>query len=91
VASVSIGQILDKLGETLDPDKAEELLALALEQLDLPVKEAYTPAEVVAIGTAIADAQRVILAASDLPEARELENAIGPFIDALKQDAPHLK
>lgn len=91
MATVSIGQILDKLGETLDPDKAEELLALALEQLDLPVKDAYTPSEVVAIGTAIADAQRVILAASDLPEARDLENAIGPFIDALKQDAPHLK
>lgn len=91
MATVSIGLILDKLGQTLDPDKAEELLALALETLDLPVRDSYTPAEVVAIGTSIADAQRAILAASDLPEARELEGAIGPFIDALKQDAPHLK
>ncbi len=91
MANVSIGQILDKLCEKLDADKAEELLAIALEQLDLPVQDSYTPAQVVAIGTSIADAQRAILANSDIPEARELEAAIGPFIDGLKKDAPHLK
>ena len=91
MANVTLGQILAKLGEKLEQEKAEELLALALEQLDMPVQESYTPAQVVAIGTSIADAQRALLASSDIPEARELESAIGPFIDALKQDAPHLK
>lgn len=91
MANVTIGQILDKMCEKLEAEKAEELLAIALEQLDLPVQDAYTPAQVVAIGTAIADAQRAILAGSDIPEARELEATIGPFIDGLKKDAPHLK
>lgn len=91
MANVKLGQILAKLGEKLEPEKAEELLALALEQLDMPVQDSYTPAQVVAIGTAIADAQRALLAASEVPEARDLEAAIGPFIDALKQDASNLK
>ena len=91
MSKVSIGAILAKLEQMLEPDKAEELLALALDSLNLPVQADYTPAQVVAIGTAIADAQRAILAASPIAEARELEQAIGPFIDALRQDAPHLK
>ena len=91
MADVSIAQILGKMAEKIEMEQAEELLALALEHLDIPVQETYTPAQVVAIGTAIADAQRAALAASDIPQARELEAAIGPFIDALKQDAPHLK
>ncbi|MOA61905.1 hypothetical protein D3C78_1871680 [compost metagenome] len=53
------------------------------------MQESYTPAQVVAIGTWIADAQREILRESDIPEAQQLEKAIGPFIDGLKADALH--
>jgi hypothetical protein len=86
---LTIVQILDKLGERLEADKAEELLALALEQLGLPVQEIYTPSQVLAIGAAIADAQRALLAGSDIPQARELEKVVGPFLDGIKKDAPH--
>lgn len=86
---LSILQILDKLSEKIEMEKAEELLALALDQLDMPVQASYTPGQVMAIGTAIADAQRAILAGSDIPEAQELERILGPFIDGLKKDAPH--
>lgn len=86
---LTIVQILDKLGERLDKDKAEELLALALEQVGLPVQQTYTPAQVVSIGAAIADAQRAILAGSDVPQAQELERIVGPFLDGIKKDAPH--
>lgn len=86
---LSIVQILDKLSERLERAKAEELLALALEQLNLPVQQTYTPGQVVAIGAAIADAQRAILAGSDVPQARELEQVVGPFLDGIKKDAPH--
>jgi hypothetical protein len=86
---LSIIQILDKLAERLEMDKAEELLALALEQLGLPVQQSYTPAQVMAIGAAIADAQRATLAGSGIPQAQELEKVIGPFIDGIKKDAPH--
>ena len=41
------------------------------------------------MGAAIADAQRSILATSDVPEARELEQVVGPLLDGIKKDAPH--
>ena len=87
--NISIIQILEKLGERLDLVKAEELLALALESLELPVQESYTPAQVVAIGAAIAEAQRSLLAGSEIPQARELEQVVAPFLDSIKKDAPH--
>ena len=87
--AISIIQILEKLGERLDMAKAEELLALSLESLGLPVQETYTPAQVVAIGAAIAEAQRALLAGSDIPQARELEQVLAPFLDGIKKDAPH--
>ena len=83
---VTLVQILDKLAERLEPAKAEELLALALEQVGLGVQDSYTPQQVMAMGAAIADAQRAILANSDVPQARELEQIVGPFIDGVKQD-----
>ncbi|MDB5098046.1 MAG: hypothetical protein JWM80_2467 [Cyanobacteria bacterium RYN_339] len=86
---IGIVQILDKLAERLEPAKAEELLALALEQLGLPVQDTYTPAQVMSIGAAIADAQRATLANSNIPQAQELEKVVGPFIDGIKKDAPH--
>ena len=87
--NLTIVKILDKLGERLEMAKAEELLALALETLGLPVQESYTPAQVVAIGAAIAEAQRQVLATSDVPQARELEQVLAPFLDGVKKDAPH--
>lgn len=89
--NISIVQIIDKLSEHVDEQDAEELLGLALDQLDMPVKEEYTPSEVVAIGTAIADANRQALRESDFPEARELERVLGPFIDGLKADQLELQ
>ena len=85
---LTLAQILDKLCERLERPKAEELLALALEQVGMAVQERYTPGQVMAIAAAIADAQRAILAASDLPAVRELEQVVGPFIDGIKKDAP---
>jgi hypothetical protein len=84
--NISIVQIIDKLSQHVEEQDAEELLGLALDHLDLPVKEEYTPSEVVAIGTAIADAQRETLRESDIPEAQELERVFGPFIEGLKAD-----
>ena len=84
--NISIVDIIDRLAQHVEESDAEELLGLALDHLDMPVKEEYTPAEVVAIGTAIADAQRDTLRQSDLPEAQELERVLGPFIDGLKAD-----
>ena len=84
--NISIVQIIENLSQHVEESDAEELLGLALDTLDLPVKEEYTPAEVVAIGTAIADSQRDTLRASDIPEAQALERTLGPFIDALKAD-----
>jgi hypothetical protein len=86
MADIPLPQILERLEALVEPVKASELLATVLTHLDLPVREAYTPAEVMAIGTAIADAQRAVLAASDIPAARELEATMGPVIDALKAD-----
>ena len=84
--NISIVQIIDNLSQHVEESDAEELLGLALDHLDLPVKEEYTPAEVVAIGTAIADSQRETLRTSEFPEAQNLERVLGPFIDALKAD-----
>ena len=84
--NISIVQIIDNLSQHVEESDAEELLGLALDQLDLPVKEEYTPAEVVAIGTAIADSQRETLRNSEFPEAQQLERILGPFIDGLKAD-----
>lgn len=86
---VTIAQIMDKLGEKLDAEQAQQLLALALEQCELPVQASYTPGQVMALGTAIADAQRATLANSDIEAAREMERVLGPIIDGLKKDAPH--
>ncbi|MEB3222334.1 MAG: hypothetical protein VKS61_09685 [Candidatus Sericytochromatia bacterium] len=86
MAEIPVTAILERLTALIEPDKAAELLATVLTHLDLPMREAYTPAEVMAIGTAIADAQRALLASSEIPAARELEATMGPVIDALKAD-----
>ena len=88
---ISLVDIIDKLSEHVEEEDAQALLAVALDQLDMPVQEAYTPAEVIAIGTAIADAQRETLRESEFPEAQELERVFGPFIDGLKADEFHLQ
>jgi hypothetical protein len=88
MADLTLVQILDKLAERLEMAKAEELFALALEHVGLPVQDTYTPAQVVQLGAAIADAQRTILAGSDVPEAREFEQVVGPFLDGIKKDLP---
>jgi hypothetical protein len=88
---ISIVDIIDRMSQHMDEDDANELLAMALESLELPVQEEYTPQQVVAIGTWIADAQRETLQESDIPEAQQLERVIGPFIDGLKADALHLQ
>lgn len=84
---ITIVEIIDNMSQHMDEDDANELLAMALDALELEVQETYTPAQVVAIGTWIADAQRETLRESDIPEAQQLERAIGPFIDGLKADA----
>ncbi|MEB3329616.1 MAG: hypothetical protein VKQ33_10325 [Candidatus Sericytochromatia bacterium] len=86
MADIPLPLILERLEALVEPARASELLATVLTHLELPVREAYTPAEVLAIGTAIADAQRAVLVASDVPVARELEAAMGPVLDALKAD-----
>lgn len=86
MAEIPLTAILERLNGLVSPEKASELLATVLTQLELPVREAYTPSEVLAIGTAIADAQREVLAGSEIPAARELEASFGPMIDALKAD-----
>lgn len=86
---ITIADIMIKLVEHVEQEEAELLLAVALEKLDMPVKERYTPGEVMAIGAEIADFQRSALAESDVAEARRLEEVVGPFIDAIKADAPH--
>lgn len=83
---ITMAQIMDKLGERLPPEEADVLLAYALDKLDLPVKELYSPPEVMAIGTTIADSQRETLRDCELPEVRELEKHLGEFIDGLKYD-----
>lgn len=87
----SLLQILDKLAEHVEMEEAEELLGIALDALDLPVREQYTRSEVMAIGAAVADSQRPLLAQSDEPLARSLEAAVAPIIDALKADQLHLQ
>jgi hypothetical protein len=89
--NISIVAIIDKLSEHVDEQDAEELLGLALDHLDWPVKEEYTPSEVVAIGTVIADAHRQQLRESDNPDAQALERVFGPFIDGLKADQLELQ
>ena len=88
---ISIVDIIDNMAQHMDEDDANELLAMALDSLEMEVQESYTPAQVVAIGTWIADAQREVLRDSGVPEAEQLERAVGPFIDGLKADALHLQ
>lgn len=88
---ISIVDIIDRMSQHMDEDDANELLAMALDSLDLPVQETYTPTQVVAIGTWIADSQRETLRESDIPEAQELERVVGPFIDGLVADEMHLQ
>ncbi|MFP5502922.1 MAG: hypothetical protein ACLGIN_10570 [Candidatus Sericytochromatia bacterium] len=87
---ITIVDIMSKLVEHVEQEEAELLLAAALEKLDLPVRELYSPGEVMAIGAEIADFNRSALAESDIPEARELEKVVGPLIDAIKEDQPQL-
>lgn len=84
---ISIVDIIDNMSQHMDEDDANELLAMALEAMGLEVQESYSPQQVVAIGTWIADAQRETLRESDIEEAQQLERVIGPFIDGLKADA----
>lgn len=90
MADISLADIVNRLTEHVEKDEAEVLLAVALEKLGLEVQPFYSPAQVMSIGAEIADFQRQALAESDIPEARELEQVIGPFIDAIKADAPHV-
>jgi hypothetical protein len=90
MADITLPDIMNRLCEHVERDEAEVLLAVALEKLGLEVQPMYSPAQVMAIGAEIADFQRQALAESDIPEARELEKVAGPFIDAIKADAPHL-
>lgn len=89
MADITIVDIMAKLSEHVETEEAEVLLAVALERLNLPVREVYSPGEVMAIGAEIADFQREALRTSDMPEVRELEGVVGPFIDAIKADEPH--
>ncbi|MEB3198279.1 MAG: hypothetical protein VKP62_13845 [Candidatus Sericytochromatia bacterium] len=90
MADIPIARILAQLEGLLEPESARELLATVLAQLDLPVAAAYTPAEVMVIGAAIAEAQRSLLAGSGIPAAQQLEAEIGPIVAAIRRDAPHL-
>lgn len=85
---ITLKAIVAKLAERLSQDDAEAHLALALQNLDLPVKDAYTPGEVMAIGTEIANSQREVLAKAELADARILEGSIAPLLDALSAEHP---
>jgi hypothetical protein len=85
---IPLSEILTRLQAFVPPEQAREVLAVALAQTCLPVKEHYMSGEVMAIGAAIAHAQQALLAGSDLPAAQELAAAMGPVLDAIAQDHP---
>lgn len=83
---VPLPEILQTLEKHVDAEKAMSLLGVALDQLDLDVRESYTPEEVMAIGAYIVDGQREELRDSGIPEVQSFEEGIGAFVDGLKAD-----
>jgi hypothetical protein len=86
MSDVSLIEIMDQLSAHVERADAEVLLAAALEQLQWPVQEIYTPEQTMAIGTLIADLQRRMLQETNWDKKQLVEEAVGPFIDGMKAD-----
>ncbi|HEY9721252.1 MAG TPA: hypothetical protein V6D47_04515 [Oscillatoriaceae cyanobacterium] len=84
--NIPLPEIVTALEQHVDAEKAMSLLGVALDQLNLDVRESYTPEEVMAIGAYIVDGQREELRESGIPEVIAFEEGIGAFVDGLKAD-----
>lgn len=91
MTSVTLGELRGILEDRFkDPDRAQRVLDQALGDCQLPAQESYSPQEIVAIGMAIAERSGRTLRGYAAPEAVELAQAFGPWIEVLKEETGQL-